>query len=108
MAQTLSWKEIEQQVIALAATIFGKYESEALSDFTEFKRATEVDLQAWVRAYMQKEISTDELKELVLGQKDLLKLHALKQKGLSKIALDEFTSGVFNIITQAITKLIPI
>ena len=102
----VDWNNIKQQVVELATEILGKYETQVLSDFNDFKKSVEADIEEWVTAYAAGDLKKDELEDLVLGEKDLLTLHALKQKGLGKVALDQFTAGVFSILTKAVTSLI--
>lgn len=105
MSKNINWDEIEREVIQLAIQIFGSYESAVRTDMDTFKKESLADLTEWVTAAKAGEISKAELADLVAGEKDLLQAHELKRKGVSKVALDRFTSGVMSILTKAITKL---
>jgi hypothetical protein len=65
------------------------------------------DLETWTLQLAQGEITKDDFTFLVLGQKDLIKMIALKQAGLAEIAVDRFKNGVFDLITNTIVGLIP-
>ena len=103
---TINWNNIRDQVTVLASQILSGYEHQALMDFDSFRKRVQADVDEWAQAFVKGELDTDELTSLVEGEKDLLELHALKQKIFVKKAFDDFTAGVVSIITEAITKLI--
>lgn len=65
------------------------------------------DLETWTLQLASGEISKDDFTFLVLGQKELIQMIALKQAGLAQIAADRFKNDVFNLITNTIVGLIP-
>jgi hypothetical protein len=65
------------------------------------------NLETWTQQLANGEITKDEFAFLVSGQKDLIKMIALKQAGLAQIAVDQFKNGVFDLITNTIVGLIP-
>ena len=60
------------------------------------------DLKKWTMALVNGDISEADFKDLLLGQKDLIKMVALKQKGLALIQADKFKSAVFDLIVNTI------
>lgn len=98
----IDWHSIESQVTELALLIFKGYTTQALSDLNDFRINAQSDLTDWVLSLKSGEISTEEFDELVMGEKELLELKALKQAGLGQVALDEFTAGVLQIVMTAV------
>lgn len=106
MSIQIDWKDIETQVAALAAQILAGYEKEALTDFTNYRQHVTDEAQAWLVALAEGAIDAKELQSLIAGEKALLELHALKQTGIAKVALDEFEDGVIQIMFSAITSAV--
>ena len=65
----------------------------------------ECDVREWTSLYNQGQISEDELKSLIAGQKNLIELEVLKVRGLAKVAMDEMINGVINIVISHAIKI---
>ena len=105
MTITIDWKNIENQIVLLALTIFRGYAEEAIKDFKEFRKKTEDDLKAWLEDLRLGNITSQNFKDLVSGQRGLLELKALEKVGLANIALDKFTEGVIQILIATVESI---
>lgn len=50
------------------------------------------------RLLAQGELTHDDFEWLVLGRKDVIELHALKQSGLALVRLERFKNALFDLI----------
>lgn len=99
-------KTIEEQSRALAEKLFKQYAKEALTDVRDFLRKSKADLERWNQQLARHEIDKDEFKSLVHGQLDVAEMRALKQAGLAQVRIDMFTSGIFDIVVNAVLAAI--
>ena len=100
------FSSLETGVANLAKTTVKQYATQAEADGKGFLTNAKSDLQTWTDQLAKGEISKDDFSDLLLGQKDLLALTALKQVGLSEIALDNFKNGIFNLIETTVFSVI--
>ena len=54
------------------------------------------------KLFLEQKIDKEDLEDLILGKKDLAVMHALKQAGLAKAAIDTFVNGVMQILVDAV------
>ena len=94
----IDWKTIETQVAQLAKDILKGYTKQALTDLNQYRSGVQIKLNKWLLALKNGEIDQEEFDDLVLGEKDLVELRALKLFGLGQVALDTFTDGLLKII----------
>jgi hypothetical protein len=94
-------------IINLAEKDVKDYIAEATSDGQVMLNELKADLENWTQELFSKELSEDDFKDLVLGQKDELEMVALKEAGIAEIQADQFKIDVINLITSTITALIP-
>jgi uncharacterized protein YjbJ (UPF0337 family) len=92
----------------LAQTLFRNYASQAQSDVQTFLQTAKDGIQRATDLYLQKKIDKDDLEDLILGKKDLAEMHALKQVGLAKAAIDTFVNGVLQILVDAVFSAVKI
>jgi len=91
-------KEIEKEIVTEAKLTFLKNGKEAVKDSRAFLAAIEEDLKRWSLQLAEGSLSQDGFISLVKGDKDLAEMHALKQKGISRIMLNEFQDRMIGII----------
>ena len=89
------------QMADLAKSLFNQYRNQAIADGKALLAQTKAQLTLWVNALELKEMDKDEFASLVRGKKDDAEMHALKQAGLSDVAIDKFVNGVMNIVIDS-------
>ncbi len=98
--------QIVSDVVALAGENFNKYAAETKSDVQKFLNEVKDDLARWTKQYVAGELSRDDFEFLLLGQKELIELHALKRAGLTLIQIDELKNGILNSIVNTVSAAI--
>lgn len=63
------------------------------------------DLERWTVELTDGNLPEDEFQFLVESKKDLLKLEALKQSGLTKIQIDSFRDAVVGLVLDSAFKI---
>jgi hypothetical protein len=101
-------KDIERQVRAEARSELGGYAREAVRDGREFLQAIRDDLARWTDELAQGRLSQQEFRSLVQGAADLAEMHALRRKGVERIAINRFTDRVTEIVVDAALSLLPL
>jgi hypothetical protein len=104
---SIDWKQIEKQTATLAETILQGFAQQAVSDARDFRQKAEQQIVQWLADLAKGDITRKNFDNLVRGSRDLAAMHALKQKGLSKVALDTFTQGFMEIVLNAAIAAIP-
>lgn len=97
---------LKDGVFDLAKNSLNDFVSQAQADGTSVLNSMKRNLQKWTTQLANKEMSVDDFSDLVLGQKDLLELVALKQAGLALIRIDQFRTDLLNLVVSTITKAI--
>ena len=100
------FSQLENGIVDLAKTTVKKFAKQAAADGKELLTIVKEDLTRWIRLLAEGKITKAELETLLIGQKDLVAMSALKRAGLALARIDEFKSGVFNLIINTITGLI--
>jgi hypothetical protein len=98
---------LKNGVITLAEKDLKDYVASATKDGQAVLDTLKDDLKNWTQELVSGQLSEDDFKDLVLGQKDELEMVALKEAGLAEIQVDQFKIDVFNLITTTICALIP-
>jgi hypothetical protein len=93
-------------VIKLAKDTLKGFETQALSDAQAFVDKARVDLERWTKLLAEGRLSTEEFSDLVQAKRDLAELHALTDAGLAVIKLDEFRTGLMNLVIDTVTKIV--
>ena len=91
----------------LAKTLFRNYVGQAKKDVEDFLKASKEGIERAAKLRLEGKIDDEDLEDLVLGKKDLALMHALKQAGLAKAAVDTFVNGVVQILVDAVFAAIP-
>ena len=102
------FEELKRGIAKLAASSLKKFLAQAKSDGQKMLDFMKQDLENWTIQLDNKEINADDFKFLVIGQKDLLEMAALKQAGLALVQIDGFKMSVLNLIINTLTGAIKI
>jgi len=105
---TAIFNSLVKEVSNIAETSLKDYIDQARFDGENILGAMKTNLQKWAVQLSRGEISADEFTFLVLGQRDLLEVVALKQAGLASIRADEFKNSVLNLIVSTVINAIKI
>ncbi|HXB41903.1 MAG TPA: hypothetical protein VNZ49_15280 [Bacteroidia bacterium] len=96
------------EVEKLAQDTLKNYVNDAKSDGVAFLNSTKADLQKWVNELAAGDMTAEEFKSLVNGQKDLLEMVALRKAGETAITIDKFENSLLNLVTTTIFSLLKI
>jgi len=91
----------------LAKTLFRNYVGQAKKDVEDFLQNSKDGIERAAKLFAEGKIDKEDLEDLILGKKDLALMHALKQVGLAKAAVDTFVNGVMQILVDAVFAAIP-
>jgi hypothetical protein len=100
-------KALKKGIVDLAEKDLKDYITAATKDGKDVLNAMKDDLKRWTKLLADGDLTPDDFKDLVLGQKDNLELVALKQAGLAEITADQFKNDLFDMITNTVIGLIP-
>ena len=92
----------------LAKTLFRNYAGQAKNDVRDFLETSKAGIERATKLFIDKKIDKEDLEDLILGKKDLAEMHALKQIGLAKAAIDTFVNGVLQILVDAVFAAVKI
>lgn len=99
---------LKDQLTQLAVSTVKNYAGQAKADAQALLNSIEQNLRIWTLQLANGLITKDDFEFLVLGQKDLVAMNALKQVGLAQIRVDEFKNSVLNLIINTITGVVKI
>ena len=92
----------------LAKTLFRNHAGQAKKDVQDFLETSKAGIEKATKLFIDKKIDKEDLEDLILGKKDLAEMHALKQIGLAKAAIDTFLNGVLQILVDAVFAAVKI
>jgi len=98
--------KLQSEVTNLALVTFQNYKNEAKTDALKLLDDMKENLKTWTLQLANGELSKDDFEFLVLAQKELIEMHALKQAGISLIQTDEFKNSLLNLLTKTILGFI--
>lgn len=78
----------------------------ATKDAQAFLNAVEEDLRRWTQQLASGQLSMDDFKSLVKGEKDLAQMVALKEAGLAVIRIDRIRDALIDLVIKAASKMI--
>jgi hypothetical protein len=81
-----------------------EYKDEVLKDGNAFVEKTKEDLKRWTEGLASGALSQADFEFLLKGKKDLAKMEALKQLGLSKIRITKITNGIIDVVVGSAIK----
>lgn len=97
---------LEGKIVDLAKSTFTDFTTEAIADGKQLLATIKDDLIRRTELLEQQKITPKEFGDLMLGDKTLVQMAALTQKGLALAKVDAFKTGVFNLIIGTVTSLI--
>jgi hypothetical protein len=100
------FKSIETEVINLAKNTLDDSFKEAKADGLQALNSVKANLNKWSLEVANKQITLDEFKFLLQGQKEEMEMEALKEAGLKEIELDKFKNGIVGIVINKISGLV--
>ena len=99
-------EKLKDEAVHLALTTFKDYKTEAKTDALKLLDELKVSLERWTLLFADGKLTKADFEFLVLGQKELVEMNALKQAGLTLIKTDEFKNSLLKLITTTIAGLI--
>jgi hypothetical protein len=97
---------LKDEVTSLAVTTFKNYKKEVKKDGLAILDDLKDNLKNWTLQLSNGALSKDDFEFLVLAQKDLLKINALKRAGISLVEADKFKAKLLGIVVNTIVGLI--
>jgi hypothetical protein len=97
-----SFSKLRKDVENFASSAVRQYGNEAKADALELVEDMKENLKTWTLQLADNKLSKKDYQYLVLGQKELIEMNALKQTGLSLIKVNEFKHSLFNVITNSL------
>jgi len=97
---------LKEEVTKLALTTFKSYKDEAKTDALKLVDEIKDNLQTWTIQLADGQLSKKDFEDLVLGQKEVIEINALKQAGLAMIKVDGFRDSLFGAIIKTVSGLI--
>ena len=80
------------------------FKDAALNDGKSFLDKSKEDLERWTKSLANGNLNKNDFEWLLESKKDLAELFALKQIGLTKVALDRFLNGLIDLIISTAFK----
>ncbi|WP_290792210.1 hypothetical protein [Flavihumibacter sp. UBA7668] len=100
------FKTLKQQVEELAKLFVKNYTKAAIKDGRKFLDETKESLKRWTILLSEGKLTTQDFEWLVLGQKDLAQMIALKQAGLSVIRIEQFKNSLLSLVVDTIFGIV--
>ena len=100
------FNELKDNIAALAKLTFKKFAKEAEQDGKQLLEELKDKLQRWTDLLAQGQITPRDFEMLVLNQRDLVEMAALRKAGLTLIRAEQFRDGVINIVIDTITNVV--
>jgi hypothetical protein len=97
---------LKTQLSELAVKTFSEYRVAARADALSVLNQLKEVLEIWTVDLAEGKLSQADFEFLVLAQKELIEMNALKQAGLALIKADEFKAGVLKMVITTISSLV--
>jgi hypothetical protein len=97
---------LKTDITGLALTTVKKYKDEAVADALGLVENMKENLRTWTLQLANGKLSRKDYEFLVLAQKELIEMNALRQAGLSLIKADELKNKILNQIVKTVFDLI--
>ena len=98
-------EELKTGLKELARNTLKGFEKQATEDGRAFIEETKEDLQRWTSRLAKGELSKEDFEDLVLGQKELAKLVALKEAELARKRIQDFRNALVNLVIDTAIKV---
>ena len=99
-------RELKKGAKAVAKKEAAQFQKEANADAKAFFEAIKADLKVWTTQVADGKLSMKDFEFLVKGKKDLARLKALTQAGLSAVRIDRVRTAMIDLIITAAWKLV--
>jgi len=96
---------LKDEIVDLAETHLDEVRDRALRDAEQFLDDSRDDLERWTRLMEEGKLSEEDVASLVRGKKDLAKMKALKQAGLTAAEIDRFRNALLDRIVGTAGRL---
>jgi hypothetical protein len=93
-------------IAGLAKTTVNDYLAQATEEGQNALDGMKADIQQWSVSLAAGDMSTEDLKFLVAGRKEIIEMRGLEQVGIAEIQLDSFKNGIVNLIITTVSKVI--
>jgi len=100
------FNQLKDSIISFAKLSFRQLTDEAITDGKQLLEDTKDKLQHWTELLEQGAITPEDFEMLLLNEKDLIQMHALRQAGLTAIKAEQFRDSILNIITDTIFHVV--
>lgn len=98
--------ELLSQAKEIAASTFKDYKKQAADDAEGLISGIKPKLEKWALLLAKGDLSKEDIEFLVLGEKELVEMKALKQVGIALIKLDELKSKILKSTVDSIVSKI--
>ena len=103
---TIDWDnllhEIETGVLEAAVKDAEAYAAQAMSDAAAFVAASTIRIAKYINLYTTEQITSDELKSLLLGLGSLAEMAGLTQAGLAEIELEKIRDTMIQTLVSIV------
>jgi len=103
--QTL-FDQLKKEVSNVAVTSVQQFKNEAEADALNLLENLKENLRTWTVQWALGAITKEDFEFLVMGQKELIQMNLLKQKGMALIDLDKFKIRLINQIVKIALSVI--
>ena len=93
---------LREGVTSLATNTVQNYVNEAKTDGLNLVESLKTDIQTWEQELAEGKISALDVEFLIMAQKELIEMTALKQAGLGLIKVNEFKNNVLQLVLKAV------
>lgn len=100
------FRELKKGAKGVAKKEAAKFQKEANADGKAFLEAIKHDLKIWTQQVAKGKMSMEDFEFLVKGKKDLAKMKALTEAGLSAVRIDRIRMAMIDLIITAAWKLV--
>ena len=100
------FKTLKKQVEELAKLFVKNYTKAALKDGKKILDETKESLKRWTLLLAEGKLTTQDFEWLVLSQKDLAQMIALKQAGLAQIRIEQFRNSILALVIDTIFGIV--
>ncbi|HEY0610609.1 MAG TPA: hypothetical protein VGD35_13160 [Chitinophaga sp.] len=100
------FNDLKNGVTTLARATVKSYTKQAVADAEEFLQESQEKLKRWTLLLADKQLTSEDFEWLVMSQKDLAKMEALKQSGRALARIDAFRISLLNLVIDTVFNLI--
>ncbi len=107
---TVNFQEIldmlKDEAVKLAMATFKDFKNEAKADALNLLDEIKDNLKTWTLQVAEGKLTRADFEFLVLAQKELVEMNALKQVGFGLIKADEFKNSLLTLVSNTILGLL--